>query len=364
MTDAGLRGAEVARLYYQDLVGPVLGRAFPGLRYAAARLGSGSDVLGYDDARSRDHDWGCRLTVVLDDPDAPLIPAATEVLERELPETFRGLPVRFDVTWDPARTHNVHVTTVRELAVSRLGVDPLQGLSTLDWLVLTGQGVLEVTAGPVFRDETAELAPLREALAWYPPDVERYVLIAGWQRLEYELPMHGRAAEAGDELGSRLIAARMADTAAHLTFLLSRQWMPYLKWRGTALARIPLGSAIAGPLAAALSAGDWREREDAIAAAAQELASAQRNLGLPAPDTATVPYFDRPFRTIHRDMQAALRAQVTDPDLLRLPDGIGAVEQWAACHDLEKFPERRAALKAAYRSLMAAAPGAKGATRG
>ncbi len=75
MTDAGLQGAEVARLYFEELVGPLLGRAFPGLRYAAARLGSGSDVLGYDDARSQDHDWGCRLTVLLDEPDAALNPA-------------------------------------------------------------------------------------------------------------------------------------------------------------------------------------------------------------------------------------------------------------------------------------------------
>ncbi len=284
-----------------------------------------------------------------------LIPQVAELLERELPETFRGLPVRFDVTWDPAHTHNVHVTTVRELAVSRLGVDPLNGLSALDWLLLTGQSVLEVTAGPVFRDQTTELAPLAAALAWYPPDVERYVLIAGWQRLEYELPMHGRAAEAGDNLGSRLIAARMADGIMHLAFTLSRQWMPYLKWQGTAFGRLPLGAAIAGRLATIVSADGWRDREDAIAAAAGELLNAQRDLGLPAPDAATAPYFNRPFRTIHRDVQQGLRAQIADPDLLRLPDGIGSVEQWADCHDLEKFPERRAALQSAYRSLVQAA---------
>ena len=102
----------------------------------------------------------------------------------------------------------------------------------------------------------------------------------------------------------------------------------------------------------AASAANWRDREDAIATAAGELLTAQRDLGLPCPETATTPYFNRPFRTIHPDMQKGLRAQITDPGLLRLPGGMGSVEQWTASHDIEKFPERRTALQAAYRSLM------------
>jgi hypothetical protein len=58
VTDRELPGAELARRFFTDAVEPLLGRALPGLRYAAARLGSGSDVLGLDDAMSRDHDWG------------------------------------------------------------------------------------------------------------------------------------------------------------------------------------------------------------------------------------------------------------------------------------------------------------------
>jgi hypothetical protein len=35
-------GADVARLFHEEAVAPVLAREFPRLRYAAARLGSGS----------------------------------------------------------------------------------------------------------------------------------------------------------------------------------------------------------------------------------------------------------------------------------------------------------------------------------
>lgn len=58
MSDGNLTGAGLARDFHADLVGPLLASAMPGLRYAAGRLGSGSDVVGLDDAMSRDHDWG------------------------------------------------------------------------------------------------------------------------------------------------------------------------------------------------------------------------------------------------------------------------------------------------------------------
>ena len=52
-----LSGAELARRFFAEAVEPLLSRELPGLGYAAARLGSGSDVLGLDGAMSRDHDW-------------------------------------------------------------------------------------------------------------------------------------------------------------------------------------------------------------------------------------------------------------------------------------------------------------------
>src|SRR5215469_1753043 len=243
----------------------------PGLGYAAGRLGTGSDVLGFDDAMSRDHDWGCRLTLVVDEADSEAVPCIAELLERELPGSYRGHPVRFPVTWDSSRTHNVDVATVAGFATGRLGVDPTSELSALDWLVLTGQSVLEVIAGPVFTDRTAGLAPVRAALRWYPPDIERYVLAAGWQRLAQEMPMVGRTAERGDDLGSRLLGARLASDLMWLAFAVSRRWPPYPKWRGTAFRTLEVAADLAGPLAAATTAPDWRGRENGLAQASEVL---------------------------------------------------------------------------------------------
>ncbi len=348
-SDRELRGAELARVFFTEAVAPLLDRAMPGLGYAAARLGSGSDVLGLDDATSRDHDWGCRLTLLVDAADRDQVPRIGTLLEEELPERFRGFPVRFPVTWDSSVTHKVDVATVADFAASRLGVDPTQGMSALDWLTVTGQSVLEVTAGPVFADRTRTLAPARALLAWYPPDLERYVLAAGWQRLCQLMPFLGRTAQSGDELGSRLLSAGLANDVVSLAFTLSRRWAPYPKWRGTVFRSLPVAARL-GPLAdIVVAAPGWREREDALAAACEVLLEVQRERGFPAPAAVVIPFFDRPYRTVDGAVLAGLLAAITDPDVARLPL-IGSVEQWADSTDVLSSPSRRAALQGTYRA--------------
>lgn len=353
MTDPRLRGAELSRRFFTDAVAPLLREAMPRLGYAAARLGSGSDVLGLDDARSRDHDWGCRLTLLVDAAAGDQVPRIRRLLEDELPERFGGFPVRFPVTWDSSVTHKVDVATVADFAVARLGVDPTRGMSVLDWLTVTGQSVLEVTAGPVFADGTRTLAPVRALLGWYPPDVERYVLAAGWQRLGQLMPSLGRTAQAGDELGSRLLSAGLAADVVSLAFLLSRRWAPYAKWRGTVFRSLPAAARLESLAGDAVAAPGWREREEALAEACEVLLGIQRERGHPAPPCAVIPFFSRPYRTIDPAVPGQLLAAITDPDVARLP-AVGSVEQWADATDVLSSPGRRAALQQAYRAWAAA----------
>jgi len=343
-----LSGRELARQFHADVVAPLLDRTMPGLRYAAGRLGSGSDVLGFDDDMSRDHDWGCRLTLLVGEHDRDAVPAIRGQLEQELPESYQGLPVRFPVTWDSSLSHQIDIATVADFAIGRLGVDPAAGLSPADWLILTGQSVLEVTRGPVFTDGTGELTRVRAMLRWYPPDIERYILAAGWQRLSQQMPLAGRAGERGDELGSRLICAQLAGDLISLAFALCREWQPYAKWRGTAFQALPIAADVAGPLSIATTAPDWRERESGLAGACEVLLAGQRARGLPAPAVAVVPFWDRPYRTVDDAIQQALLAGITDPYVARLPAGIGSVEQWSDNTDVLADPTRRRALRAAY----------------
>ncbi|HEX3647468.1 MAG TPA: hypothetical protein VHV49_03515, partial [Pseudonocardiaceae bacterium] len=58
-----LPGLALSRSFYEGAVRPLLAEHLPDLPHAACLLGFGSEVLGYDTARSADHNWGLRLQV-------------------------------------------------------------------------------------------------------------------------------------------------------------------------------------------------------------------------------------------------------------------------------------------------------------
>ncbi|WP_275004067.1 DUF4037 domain-containing protein [Promicromonospora iranensis] len=324
-----MSGIELARAYWADVVRPILDRKLPDVPRAAGRLGTGSDVLGLDDATSRDHDWGLRLTVLVP---ADRAAEVDDVLTASLPTSHQGLPTAFPLTWDPSVRHRVEVTTTAELVRSRTGLARgtalgTAALSVTDWLSFTGQSVLEITAGPVFEDTSGELTALRDLLAWYPHDVWLHVLAADWNRIEQELPFVGRTGQRGDDLGSRLIAARLITALVRLGFLLERRWPPYPKWAGTLFGRLPVAASAGGHLVDALAAPTWQERDAALRSACEALHDRQRAAGLPALDgTACEPFFDRPFTGL-RDVPGVLRGAITDPEVRALSHR-GGVEQW------------------------------------
>jgi hypothetical protein len=62
-----LPGLDLSEAFYREAVKPIIDEHFSDLVYSAARIGRGSDVLGYDTVQSMDHDWGPKLQIFLND---------------------------------------------------------------------------------------------------------------------------------------------------------------------------------------------------------------------------------------------------------------------------------------------------------
>ncbi|MFE6701740.1 DUF4037 domain-containing protein [Streptomyces sp. NPDC057718] len=377
---AFLPGLELSRILYEEAVRPLLDAEFPGLRYAAARVGSGSEVLGFDTARSADHEWGPRLDLFLEPADAAAYGKRIHhLLAERLPKQVRGWPTHFRHV-DPADPvghmeliegpvdHRVSVADVGGWLHDHLGLplaDPTPGQeaweptlggeiwepTVRDWLAVPQQKLAEVTGGAVFHDGVGALTRARETLSWYPDQVWRYLLACQWQRISQEEAFVGRCAEVGDDLGSAVVAGRLVRDLMRLCLLLEREYAPYSKWLGSAFARLPGADDLLPTLRGAVTAADYATRERHLCDAYERVAAAQNRTGLTEEvDPSRRTYHSRPFQVLHAERFAqALARTVTDPDLRDLPL-TGGVDQWA---DSTDFLGRPGAVRAAVDALAA-----------
>ncbi|MBA3566177.1 MAG: DUF4037 domain-containing protein [Actinobacteria bacterium] len=324
-------GLTLARGFYEEVVAPLVG----GIEHSAALLGTGSDVLGFDTERSTDHDWGPRLQVFVSGGD---IAGVLNAVERGLPDEFRGWPTRYG--WDAVPvTHHVKVHELGVWLREKLGFDPKVRISPRDWLSVPQQFLLEVTAGGVFHDGLGELVPAREALAWYPDDVWLWLIACQWRRIDQEEPFVGRTAEVGDELGSRIVASRLARDVVRLCFLQERRYAPYSKWLGSAFRRLEAFDALGVDLLKVLEATDYETREAALVGVMGTVAARHNALGITEPMDESVRLFhDRPFRVLGsgRFVDACLE-RVSDPWLRSLPL-TGAIDQFVDSTDVLSKP--------------------------
>ncbi len=363
---AFIPGLRLNERFFAEAVRPILAAAFPELRYSAALIGSGSDVLGYDTPRSMDHEWGPRLLLlVADEEHAALAGAIRSTLSRQLAPTFLGFSTHFapsdaDGVRIPAPgsggaiDHKIEVHPPG-IVTSWLGVDPLGKIGAIDWLVMPRQRLLEVTAGRVYHDGLGILGPIRENLAYYPHDIWLYLLASQWQRISQGEAFVGRTGEIGDELGSALVAAALVRDLMGMGFLLERRYAPYSKWFGTAFGELSCAPRLKPLLDTVLQARSWPERETALATAYELVAGLHNALGVTAPvDPRTRPFHNRPFQVLHAERFAnATVAAIADPEVLAIVARaglIGSVDQISDNVDLLTRPERVTRLRGLYES--------------
>ncbi|HEY8575968.1 MAG TPA: DUF4037 domain-containing protein [Devosia sp.] len=333
-----MQGIELSRRFYWEVVRPWLDATAPGLSHSAAITGYGSELLGFDDETSKDHNWGPRVQIFLaDQAFAENAERLVETFLEAAPSHFLGEPIGYRSRPHPPvsdagragnKAHGVEVLTVAAHLQDSLGISSIDGISSTQWLGFAEQRLLVLTAGAVFHDDQRRLSEARRALAYFPNDVWLYKIASQWKRIAEEQAFVGRTGQVGDDLGSRVIAARLARDVMRMGFLLERQYAPSAKWLGSAFARLPISTALTPLLTRALTTTDWRDRGDALASAYLVLAKRQRTDKLAGQVEPIVgPYHERPFSTINADdFVAACLGQIEDPLLRSLPV-IGSLDQ-------------------------------------
>lgn len=235
-----MQGLELSRLYYEENCAPLLEMEFPQLlpRVAAGLVGEGSECLGFDDALSRDHDWGAAVCLWLSAEDFAAQGQALAQALTTLPRHVRGYPAREASAWGRGRTGVIEITDFYFQLLGRRS--PPQSLA--DWLPLPEWRLAAATSGQVFADPWGRFSAFRNSLLpCYPEDVRRKKLAARLAKMaqsgQYNYP---RCLARQEYTAACLAVAEFMREAASAVHLLNRCYCPYYKWLHRSLKRLPV----------------------------------------------------------------------------------------------------------------------------
>lgn len=319
-------GLKLCEDFFFESVKPILNSEFPELNYSAGLIGGGSEVLGLDTPQSMDHHWGPKTQLFLQTRDYEKYKDKIIcVLSKKLPYKFKGISTNFgkpdeigvqlleEIESGPVN-HLVYVINIDDYSQKNPGFQPKD---LIGWINTPEQKLLEVTAGKVFYDCLNELTKIREEYSYYPKDVWFYKMSRLWQKIADEEAFVGRTGDVGDELGSRLIAARIIENLMHLCFLVEKKYAPYSKWFGTAFSKLNIASKLIPIFQSALYSLAWKEREKFLSQAYEIVVQLYNDLKITKPVKNKVSYFyNRPYLVIHADIIAKqIKGQIVNREI-------------------------------------------------
>lgn len=341
-------GLELARSLYEEVVAGAIARP-----HTACLLGEGSEVQGFDDERSRDHEWGPRLQLFVPVAD---VDHAARAVRAALPPTFHGYPTRWFSLAEERTTDHLEITTTALWMATRLPTIPTSPPDHAAWLAIPQQHLRQLTAGGVFHDDLQELTALRGDFAWYPTDVWRWLLACQWHLIGQAAPLLGRTLETGDRRGSMLLTAHLARLMMEMAFLQERQYRPYAKWFGRAFEDLRAGRDLGPLLDTALGDRD----DETFTRALLLLGRRHDELGLtdrvgPRVEQFAVGIDDavRPYPVLNTAEYIEATVESIEDGALRDLPRVGSIDQLTHVDDtLITFTDWPAALAERYRSQL------------
>lgn len=358
-----ISGLEICGIFFEHSVKPIFQRFYPHLKYTAALVGEGSEVLGFDAPISCDHDWGPRVKIFLTEEDQQsLAQEISHKLRQELPAKQGVYPTNFlqieggktKVMQEGAEgniNHRVEFSSIAGFIREYMAFDIAKTIEASDWLSFSEQKLATIVGGKVFHDEL-DFEKERRRFSYYPHDIWLYLMACQWTRIEQEQHLMSQAGYAGDELGCSIIAARLVRDVMRLGFLLERTYAPYPKWFGSAFQKLNCASVLSPHLKQVMNSDNWKTREKHLVAAYELLALAHNELRIsdPIPSKAST-FFERPFLVIScGEASAAISSAINDPEVKRIAQKgmIGSLDQFTDSTDLISNPQWRVGIKNLY----------------
>lgn len=309
-----IKGLELCENFFNECAKPIIDKYFPDLQYSAGLIGYGSDVLGYDDKVSCDHMWGPRFYMFLCEKDIEKKDEIFNKLAENLPYTYMGYSVNFT---EPDPNDNgvqhpqlinsgkvnplIFIRTFDEFLIDEIGTADLDNITPLDWLAFSEHRLLSLVSGKIFSDKL-NIKNQTDKIKFYTNTVKLYLIASQWNIIASEQAFVKRCGEVGDEIGSQIICARIAERLMRLCFLYKDTYAPYSKWLGTAFSKLDIDENIKTKINASLKANELTQRENNLVEAQALVADLHNESGLTDKvEYCIESYFGRDIKVIFAD---------------------------------------------------------------
>jgi len=235
-----MNGLALSRDYYDDVGRAALERSFPQMisRMAVGLAGEGSECFGFDDALSRDHDWGPSFCIWLNEEDYRLRGSQVQAVYESLSCRTPGIPPRQD---GPRSGGRVGCLCAPEWYRRYTGF-PEGPAANMQWLSVPEAFLATASNGAVFSDPSGGFSAVRARLLdFYPEDVRikkiaaRAAIMAQSGQYNY-----GRCLKRGETVAAQLALGEFVKAGMSMVYLLNRRYAPYYKWTHRGLLALPL----------------------------------------------------------------------------------------------------------------------------
>lgn len=230
-------GLALCEAFYLEFGVPMIREKFPEYEgvIAAGLVGEGSECFGFDDAVSRDRDFGPGFCLWLTDSVYDEIGEALQRAYEQLPATYMGI------------TRYVTANTNRRVGVFRIGdfYENLIGLreapsTQSQWLYLEDYRLATAVNGKVFRDDLGEFSRIRSEIARYYPEEVRVRKIARQAALMAQSGQYNyqRMFGRGDKVTAKIALSEFMKHTMAMVYLLNRTYAPFYKWLHKGMERL------------------------------------------------------------------------------------------------------------------------------
>ncbi len=246
-----LRGMDICRMYYEEYVRPMIHEQFPAYegKIAVGLVGEGSDCFGYDDAISRDHDWGPDVCLWITGETQEKIGDALREAYGKLPQECRTADGQ--ITYKRAVTAQGQgrrgVMTIDAFYKRLLGEQAWEAfpnghsLSEDFWRQASDAALAAAVNGQVFADEEGIFGGIRRMLQEGYPAQMQYRKIAQSAAMFSQTGQYNyeRMLQRGDSLTAQMMLGDALREAARLCYYMENHYPPHDKWLIRGLQELP-----------------------------------------------------------------------------------------------------------------------------